>query len=71
MERTLDTTSTGRKWSARVLLAIAGLWIVVSVLMVLSGHRSLLDALDFTNPSFLGIVGFLSLIAYFCVRPKS
>jgi drug/metabolite transporter superfamily protein YnfA len=67
---TKDTSSTGRKWSARVLLALSGLWIVVSVMMVLSGQRSLLDALDISNPSILGIVGFISVIAYFVVRPN-
>jgi hypothetical protein len=67
----MDTSSSGRTWSARVLLALAAFWIVVSVIFVLSGKRSLAHALDFTNPSPLGLIGFFSLIAYFLVRPRT
>jgi hypothetical protein len=61
--------SSGRKRAAKVLLVLAWLWIIVKVLeLAVNGVSA--RALDFTNPSLLGIVGFGSLIAYFFVRPK-
>ncbi|MGA3023248.1 MAG: zinc ribbon domain-containing protein [Bryobacteraceae bacterium] len=60
----------GRRMAARVFLALAGLWIVVKVLEVISSGGLSAQALDITNPSLLGIVGFSSLIAYFFVRPR-
>jgi hypothetical protein len=69
----MNASSSNRKWPARVLLVLAGLWIFAKVLEVISslGHPLYLArALDFTNPSLFGIVGFVSLIAYFFVRPK-
>jgi hypothetical protein len=62
--------SSGRKWLARVLLALFVLWIVVKVIRVASiGDSYLLSReFDFMNPSGFGIVGFMSLIAYFFVR---
>jgi hypothetical protein len=75
----MDTSLSGRASvrghprAARVLLAFAGLWIIVKAVEVASsgGGFALARALDFTNPSLFGIVGFASLIAYFFVRPKT
>ena len=65
---TLDV-SPGRRRAAKVLLVLAWLWIIVKVLeLAVNGVSA--DALDITNPSPLGIVGFGSLIAYFFVKPK-
>ncbi len=71
----MDTGSSGRKWSARVLLALVGLWIVIKVVMLLrtisSGSSlALVSQFDVTNPSGATIIGIVSLIAYFFVRPK-
>lgn len=67
-----SAASSGRKWTARVLLALAGLWIVVKALEVISsgGGLALARTLDVTNPSLFGIVGFISFISYFFVRPR-
>jgi hypothetical protein len=60
--------SNRRKWFARALLVIVALWLIVKVITIASGD--VLQALDFTNPSLLGILGFSSLVAYFFVRPR-
>lgn len=70
----MGANSSGRKWSARVLLALAGIGIIAKVLMlleaVLSGNSlALARQFDITNPSLIGIIWPISLIAYFFVRP--
>lgn len=78
----METISSGRKWTARVLLALAWLWIVFKFGEVISQIKIAnnlglpyssyisVNTLDVSNPSPLGIVGFFSFIAYFFVRPK-
>ena len=63
-----STTSSGRKLTARVLLALVWFWIIFKVWQLVADFSS--DALDISNPSLLGLVGFGSLIAYFFVTPK-
>lgn len=48
------------------------LWAVIKVFQVVFSDSSFesAQALDITNPSLFGILGFNSLIAYFVVRPK-
>ena len=65
----MATISSARKWWARVFLAFVWLWIVYKVLALLVNGVTA-RALDFTNPSGISIIGFLSLIGYFLVRPK-
>jgi hypothetical protein len=69
----MGESSSGRKWLARALLALAGIGIIAKVLMVLeavlSGNSlALARQFDITNPSLIGIVWPISLIAYFFVR---
>lgn len=61
--------SSGRKRTADILLMIAILWIVLKVLQLATGSFSA-GALDVTNPSLLGLIGFGCLVAYFFVRPR-
>jgi hypothetical protein len=49
-------------------LGIFFLWLAVWTLMLLSGERSLVDALDITNPSPLGLVAFVSIVVYGFIR---
>jgi hypothetical protein len=51
------------------LLAIFFLWLTVWTLMLVSGERSLLNALDITNPSALGLAAFVSIVIYGFIRP--
>jgi hypothetical protein len=62
-------TSPDRKRAANVLLVLGWLWVGVKTLQLLTGGMTA-RALDFTNPSLFGIIGFGSLVAYFFVRPK-
>lgn len=68
--------SHGRKGVAMVLLALVGLWIAVVGYRVLNAillhynSYEMSKVLDIGRPSGPSIVGFISLIAYFFVRPK-
>jgi hypothetical protein len=63
-----STASSGRQWTARLLLGFVALWAVAKVIEILSDGISA-RALDITNPSGLGILAFVSFVAYFFVRP--
>ena len=64
------SSSSIRKWTARFLLALIALWAFGWSERLLSGRRSVADALDISNPSPAGIIAVISLILYFVVRPR-
>lgn len=66
--------SSGRKSASRVLLVLGSICLALKVVFLLqafSTGNSLVIAreLDFTNPSLIGLLWPVCLIAYFFVKP--
>lgn len=71
----VQAASSGRKWTAWILLAVVLIWVLVKAVDIFQAMSSgsgfaMAQAVDFTNPSRLSIIGVGSIIAYFFVRPK-